>query len=160
MMMNIKNRDDGIGLSISHISQSENKGKAFREYMKSKVTQVTAKRRHDELTAELAAVLEETLLELKTLHCFLDAVEKLAVTSLHVFSDPEKVQLHLPKGVSLQDVHDVITAAPLICPLLLQFKRDAGDFFLPKMQNVEVLAYQLERYITITKQICEVMQER
>ncbi|XP_074522639.1 uncharacterized protein LOC141787855 [Halichoeres trimaculatus] len=159
-MMDIKGRDDCIELSIRHVSQSENKGRAFKEYMKSKVTKVTAKKRHDELAEELVTVLEETLLELESLHCFLDALEKLAVTSLHVFSATEKVRLNLPKGVSLQDVHSLITAARLICPLLLQFKREAGEFFLPKMQNVDVLAYQLDRYIQITKQICEVMQKR
>lgn len=160
MLKDIKCRDDRIDLTFSHISQAEKKGRVFKEYMKSKVTQVTAKKRHDELAEELATVLEETLLELESLHRFLDAIEKLAVTSLHVFSDSEKVRLNLPRGVSLQDIRDVIAAARLICPRLLQFKRDAADFFLPKMQNVEVLAHQLDRYIQITKQICEVMQKR
>lgn len=158
-MLDIKSRQDSIDLNFSHVSQSQNKGKAFREYMKSKATQGTAKRRRDELGEELITVIQETLVELENLLRFLDAVEKLAVTSLHVFSDAEMVHLNLPKGVNVQDVQNMINAARQICPLLLQFKRDAADFFLPKMQNVEVLAYQLDRYIKITEQICKVMKK-
>uniref|UniRef100_A0A3Q3MVE7 Apolipoprotein L n=1 Tax=Labrus bergylta TaxID=56723 RepID=A0A3Q3MVE7_9LABR len=155
MMMDIKDRADGIDLNISHVSQSEKKGKAFLEYMKSKVTQVTAKSRLEELEKELAAVLKDTLMELEKLHCFLDAVEKLAVTSLHVFMEGRQVVLHLPEGVGLDHVQDVIAAARLVCPLLVEFKRDARVFFQPKLQNVEVLAYQLDKYIQTTQRILD-----
>uniref|UniRef100_A0A3Q3EKT5 Apolipoprotein L n=1 Tax=Labrus bergylta TaxID=56723 RepID=A0A3Q3EKT5_9LABR len=142
MMMDIKDRADGIDLNISHVSQSEKKGKAFLEYMKSKVTQVTAKSRLEELEKELAAVLKDTLMELEKLHCFLDAVEKLAVTSLHVFMEGRQVVLHLPEGVGLD-----------------HFKRDARVFFQPKLQNVEVLAYQLDKYIQTTQRICGLLEK-
>ncbi|XP_034566633.1 uncharacterized protein apol isoform X2 [Notolabrus celidotus] len=159
MITDIKERADGIDLGFGHVTQSENKGEAFLEYMKSKVTQGSARSRREELVEELKAVLKETLLELEKLHCFLDAVEKLAVTSLHVFSKEKKVVLNLPKGVKLQDVQVVILAARLICPLLLEFKRDAGDFFRPQLQNVEVLAYQLDKYIQTTARICGLIKK-
>ncbi|XP_065821031.1 uncharacterized protein [Labrus bergylta] len=159
MMRDIKDRADRIDLNISHVSQSEKKGKAFLEYMKSKVTQVTAKSRLEELEKELAAVLKDTLMELEELHCFLDAVEKLAVTSLHVFVEGRQVVLHLPEGVGLDHVQVVIAAARLVCPLLVEFKRDARVFFQPKLQNVEVLAYQLDKYIQTTQRICGLLEK-
>lgn len=158
MMVDIKDRTDSIDLSINHVTQSENRGKALWEYMKSKVTQLTADRRRAELEKELAAVLKDTLRGLEELHCFLDAVENLAVTSLHVFMG-ENQGLHLPEGISLEHVQVVITAARKVCPLLLEFKRDASVFFLPKLQNVEVLSYQLDRYIQITQTICEKLEK-
>ncbi|XP_037647739.1 uncharacterized protein LOC119501447 isoform X1 [Sebastes umbrosus] len=158
MMVDIKERADSIDLSIGHFTQSENRGKAFLEYMKSKFTQVTADSRRAELEKELAAVLKDTLRGLEKLHCFLDAVENLAVTSLHVFME-ENQALHLPKGISLEQVQVVITAARKICHLLLEFKRDTSVFFLPKLQNVEVLSYQLDRYIQTTQKICEKLEK-
>ncbi|XP_071323623.1 uncharacterized protein [Trachinotus anak] len=153
MMMDIKTRADNIDLNIDHVTQSEGKGKAFLEYMMSKVTQVTADSGPAELEKELAAVLKDTLRGLEKLDCFLDAVENLAVTSLHVFM--ENQVLHLPAGISLEHVQVVISTARLICPLLLEFKRDAQVFFLPRLQNVEVLSYQLDRYIQTTQKICD-----
>ncbi|XP_071323600.1 uncharacterized protein apol isoform X1 [Trachinotus anak] len=153
MMMDIKTRADNIDLNIDHVTQSEGKGKAFLEYMKSKVTQVTADSRRAELEKELAAVLKDTLRGLEKLDCFLDAVENLAVTSLHVFM--ENQVLHLPAGISPEHVQVVIATARLICPLLLEFKRDAQVFFLPRLQNVEVLSYQLDTYIQTTQKICD-----
>ncbi|KAM8724790.1 uncharacterized protein AB9X84_004352 isoform 2-T2 [Acanthopagrus schlegelii] len=102
---------------------------------------------------KLADELKKTLGGLKELDRFLEAVEKLAVTSLHVFMEENQV-LHLPQGISLKRVQAVIIAARQICPLLLEFKRDASDFFLPKIQNVEVLSDQLEKYIKTTWKIC------
>ncbi|XP_074511981.1 uncharacterized protein LOC141780590 [Sebastes fasciatus] len=125
------------------------------ESMKSKVS---ADNRCAELEKELAAVLKDTLSGLEKLHSFLDAVENLAVTSLHVFME-ENQALHLPEGISLEQVQVVITAAREICPLLVEFKRDASVFFLPKLQNVEVLSYQLDRYIKTTRTICETLEK-
>ncbi|XP_068581808.1 apolipoprotein L6-like [Cebidichthys violaceus] len=107
---------------------------------------------------ELAAVLKDTLGGLQELHCFLDAVENLAVTSLHVFTVENPV-LHLPEGIRPEHVQVVIFAARMICPLLLEFKRDASVFFLPKLQNVEVLSYQLNEYIQTTQKICEMLKK-
>ncbi|XP_051797300.1 uncharacterized protein LOC110972573 [Acanthochromis polyacanthus] len=152
MMMDIKGRAEKIDLNISHVTESEDKGKAFGEYLKSKVT-LNDDERRAELEKELDEVLKGTLGGLEKLDCFLDAVEKLAVTSLHVFM--ENQVLHLPEEISFEYVEVVISAAQQICPLLLEFKRDASVFFLPKLQNVEVLVYQLDRYIQITKTMCE-----
>nr|XP_046272009.1 uncharacterized protein apol [Scatophagus argus]XP_046272010.1 uncharacterized protein apol [Scatophagus argus]XP_046272011.1 uncharacterized protein apol [Scatophagus argus] len=158
MMMDIKDRTDNIDLNISHVTQSENKGKAMGEYMKSKVSQVTADSRRAELEGELAAVVKDTLRGLEELDRFLDAVEKLAVTSLPVFME-ENQALHLPEGISRENVQVVITAARRICPLLLEFKRDASGFFCPRLQNVEVLAYQLDKYIQTTQIICNKLEK-
>ncbi|XP_008304094.1 uncharacterized protein LOC103375563 [Stegastes partitus] len=148
----IKDRADKIDLNISHVTESEDKGEAFLEYLKSKVT-LNDDDRRAELRKELDEVLKDTVRGLEKLHCFLDAVEKLAVTSLHVFM--ENQVLRLPNEISFEYVQVVIGAARQICPLLLEFKRDANVFFLPKLQNVEVLAYQLDRYIQTTKIVCE-----
>ncbi|XP_042249720.1 apolipoprotein L4-like [Thunnus maccoyii] len=158
MIMDIKDRADKIDLSISQVKQSKKRGKAFLEYMKSKATQMTADSRRKELERELAAVLKDTLGGLEKLNCFLDAVERLAVTSLHVFNEENRV-LHLPQEISPGTVQVGIIAARLVCPLLLQFKRDAKAFFLPKLQNVEVLAYQLDKYIQTTQKICDKLEK-
>lgn len=159
MMMDIKDRADQIDLNFSHVTRSGNKGKALWEYLTSLTTQVRADSRREELEKELSAVLQNTLQSLQELDRFLEAVEKLAVTSLHVFVEENRV-LHLPAGISLQDVQMVVTAARRVCPLLLDFKRDAGVFFLPRLQNVEVLSYQLDKYIKTTQTICEKMEKR
>lgn len=156
MMMDIKDRADGLNLNIDHVTKSENRAKAFLEYMKSKVTQATADSKLEELQKELADVLNDTVGGLEKLHCFLEAVEKLAVTSLHVFT--ESRVLH--EENSREHVQVVITVARLICPYLLTFKRDPEVFFSPRLQNVEVMSYQLDKYIQTTKKICEMLQKR
>ncbi|XP_063759535.1 uncharacterized protein apol [Eleginops maclovinus] len=157
-MNDIKDRADKIDLCIGHVTQSKNRGTTFLQYLKSKVTQGTADSRRAELEEELAAVLKSTLEGLEKLNCFLDAVENLAVTSLHLFME-ENQMLHLPEGISPVTVQVVIIAARIICPHLLEFKRDASAFFSPKLQNVEVLAYQLDRYIKTTHNICEKLEK-
>ncbi|KAG7223162.1 hypothetical protein INR49_015770 [Caranx melampygus] len=110
MMMDIKNRADQLNLSFSHVTQSEGKGKAFGEFLKNKMTpQTIIDERSATLNEELASVLKDTLEGLKKLDCFLDAVERLAVTSCHVFT--ENQMLHLPDGISFKHVQDVIRAA-------------------------------------------------
>uniref|UniRef100_A0A671Z0R6 Uncharacterized protein n=1 Tax=Sparus aurata TaxID=8175 RepID=A0A671Z0R6_SPAAU len=155
----IKDRAKKVDLSFSHVTQSKSKKKGLWEYVKNTVTSEYDDSRRAELQRELAAVLEVILKGLKKLAHFLGAVEKLAVTSLHVFMEENQV-LHLPKGISLEHVQVVINAARLICPLLLKFKRDASDFFLPKLQNVEVLSYELDEYTETTRMICEDLEKR
>lgn len=157
MMRDIKDRLEALDLNVNHVTKSEEKGKAFVEYMKSKVT-VNVDSKRVELENELTEVLKDTASGLESLSSFLDAVEKLAVTSLHVFR--ENQVLHLPERISPEYVQAVILAARVICPLLLEFKRDDNVFFLPKLQNVEVLAYQLDRYIQTSKTICEKLDKR
>ena len=159
MMLDIKDRADQIDLKFNHVTKSENKGKALGEYLKSLMTQGSADSRREELEKELSAVLKDTLQSLQELDGFLEAVEMLAVTSLHVFMEENPV-LHLPAGISLQDVQVVVIAARRVCPLLLNFKRDADNFFLPRLHNVEVLSYQLDKYIKTTQTICEKMEKR
>ncbi|XP_047428420.1 uncharacterized protein LOC124998219 [Mugil cephalus] len=156
-MAEIKERADKVDLNLSHVKKSEHKGKAFLEYFWSKLSQLTADGRFGELENKLDEVLEYTLGGLEKFDCFLDAVEKLAVTSLHIFM--ENQVLDLPKDFHFKHVQAVITAARQICPLLLEFKRDARVFFSPKLQNVDVLKYQLDRYMQTTKKICEKLEK-
>ncbi|CAL8310568.1 unnamed protein product [Arctogadus glacialis] len=104
----------------------------------------------------LATVLKNTLVGVEKLTCFLDAVEKLAVTSLQVFTGGEEV-VKLSLGISLESVEDIISAARLVCPLLLCFKRDAKVFFRPSLHNVAVFEAELDKYIRTTENICTVM---
>ncbi|RXN14950.1 apolipo L4-like protein [Labeo rohita] len=105
---------------------------------------------------ELGAVLKDILEGLEKLHHFLDAVEKLSVTSLFVFTE----QSFLPKEESPESVQSVITAAIMASPLLIYFKRNAEAFFFPAISNVDVLAFHLDKYIHITKEICRKMGEK
>ncbi|XP_017343489.1 apolipoprotein L3 isoform X2 [Ictalurus punctatus] len=149
----IKDRADQITLKFDHVQKAEDKAKAFGEYMWSGLTQVTADSRSHELEKELGEVLKKTLEGLEKLQHFLDAVEKLAVTSLFVF----KSQRLMPMGVCAKNVCSVISAARIVSPLLIHFKRNAKKFFLPSLSNVDVLALQLDKYIHVTQQICEKM---
>ncbi|CAM4331782.1 unnamed protein product [Leuciscus chuanchicus] len=113
-------------------------------------------RRDQELEKELGAVLKNTLAGLEKLDVFMDAVENLAVTSPFVFTG----QIFLPEDESPESVRSVITAAKMTSPLLINFKRNAKTFFLPSLSNLDTLSFQLEKYIRITKQICERMEKK
>uniref|UniRef100_A0A3Q3C8S0 Apolipoprotein L n=2 Tax=Haplochromis burtoni TaxID=8153 RepID=A0A3Q3C8S0_HAPBU len=152
--MDIKDGIDALDLKITHVYNSEEKCTAFLKFMKNKVS---ADSRREKLEKELTEVLEYVLRGQEKLQPFLDAVEKLAVTSLQVFG--ENQELHLPEGIRLEHIQSVISAAQQICPLLLEFKRDSKVFFLPKLENVDVLAYQLDRYIVTSQKIHEKLEE-
>ncbi|XP_059927510.1 uncharacterized protein LOC132472071 isoform X2 [Gadus macrocephalus] len=110
----------------------------------------------DEQQKTLSTALKNTLEGVEKLTCFLEAVEKLAVTSLQVFTGGEEV-VKLSLGISLESVEDIISAARLVCPLLLCFRRDAEVFFTPSLHNVAVFAAVLDKYIRTTENICNVM---
>ena len=113
----------------------------------------------DEKQKTLATVLKNTLEGVEKLTCFLDAVEKLAVTSLQVFTGGEEV-VKLSLGFSLESVKAMILAARLVCPLLLHFKRDAEVFFTPSLHNVAVFAAELDKYVRTTENICKTIGAR
>uniref|UniRef100_A0A672LP49 Si:ch73-233k15.2 n=1 Tax=Sinocyclocheilus grahami TaxID=75366 RepID=A0A672LP49_SINGR len=152
----IKDRADQVSLKFDHVQRSKNKAKAFGEFLWSGLTQVTADSRYQELEKELGAVLKDTLEGLEKLDHFLDAVEKLTVTSLFVFTG----RSFLPKGESPESVRSVITAARMASPLLIHFKRNAETFFLPSLNNLDVLAFQLDKYMRVTEQICAKMEKK
>lgn len=110
-----------------------------------------------ELQMELKASLEKTMLGLEELSVFLEAVEKLSVTSLHVFT-PSQV-LQLSDGADLGLVYSIILIAAAVCPVLLSFKRDNKVFFSPKLENTEVLHQLLNRYIEVIKTVCGAFRE-
>ncbi|XP_014855643.1 PREDICTED: uncharacterized protein LOC106925701 [Poecilia mexicana] len=141
----IKRRADEINSSFT---MSEGKEKSSEKLVSTLKTKSV-----EELENVLGEVLKETLKGLEKLYSFLDAVEKLAVTSLQVFT--ENQILFLPEGISFDEIQDLIKFARLICPLILEFKRDAAAFFVPTRHNVEVLLYQLEKHIDTSKKIFE-----
>uniref|UniRef100_A0A8C6USQ1 Si:ch73-233k15.2 n=2 Tax=Neogobius melanostomus TaxID=47308 RepID=A0A8C6USQ1_9GOBI len=153
VLLDIKERAASIELSVSHVTQSQDKGKAFLEYMKSKFVPSVVERQREELQEKLAATLKTSLMGLEALGRFLDAVERLSVTAVNVFQEDNPVLL-LPEEGALDTVQHVIIAAQGICPNLVEFKRDNAEFFSPKLQNVEVLAYQLDEYIKAVQMIC------
>uniref|UniRef100_A0A3Q0SJN6 Apolipoprotein L n=1 Tax=Amphilophus citrinellus TaxID=61819 RepID=A0A3Q0SJN6_AMPCI len=142
--------------TLGHIDTVKTFSETFPKWIKDRKTEL-GKLKKDIKLDILAEVLKETLGGLEKLDCFLDAVEKLAVTSLHVFTENQMLQL--PKEIHLEHVQAVIAAARLICPLLLEFKRDAKVFFLPKLPNVEVLECQLERYIQTSQEIYAIFEK-
>lgn len=160
MMRDIKDRAEKIDLSFSHVSQSENKARALREYVGSATTlQVNVDKKFAALEAELAAVLKDTDNGLQELDEFLDAVEKLAFTSLHVFNERNSM-LCLPNGISLDLVQALIVAAQQCHRLRVLLILDSEEFFVPRLQNVEVLLIQLNRCIIITQLMCDQMDKR
>lgn len=159
MMMDIRERAEKINLSFSHVRQSENKARALWEYVCSATTlQMNVDKKFAALEEELAAVLKDTDNGLQELDEFLDAVEKLAFTSLHVFGENNK--LRLPVGISLDLVQAVIGAAQRSCPLRVSLMLDSEEFFAPRLQNVEVLLIQLNKYIILTQLMCDRMEPR
>ncbi|KAG5832546.1 hypothetical protein ANANG_G00292290 [Anguilla anguilla] len=158
MMRDIIVRAEKINLTSDHFKKSENKLKAFGEFLWSKVSQVTAESRAQELEKELECLLQDTLKGLEKLTLFLEAVEKLAVTSLSFFRE-ENPLCRLPTGTSAAAVRSVIASARRACPLLIHFQRDAGDFFLPSLVNAESLAFQLDKYMRVSQELCEKLQK-
>lgn len=159
-MMAIQERVNQLNIDIGHVSNTTNKGKAIGEYL-----EAASKRMlhfgstREQLETELATVLGKTVAGMEKLSSFLDVLEKLASTSLPVFTGGDEV-LKLSLGVRLQRVEDSISAARLVCPLLLQFKRDAGTVFSPSLNNVDVFVTELSKYIRTTEKICTRMEKR
>lgn len=116
-------------------AKAENKNKTWGQYIWSSMTKDSSW-----LEKELGEVLKNTLEGLEKLQHFLNAVEMLAVTSLPIFTD----ESFMPKGGSSMSVRSVIFDAISVSPLLIHFKRDDGEFFLPSFSNMEVLTFQLE----------------
>uniref|UniRef100_A0A672HLG7 Si:ch73-233k15.2 n=1 Tax=Salarias fasciatus TaxID=181472 RepID=A0A672HLG7_SALFA len=152
-LRDIKDRAEKLEPNLRDVTHSENKGKAFQQYMKKTFNSSSVDRQRAKLERKLAKLLKDVLQGLKEISSFLEAVEKLASTSLEVFT--ENQLLHLPRDVTLDYVQVVVLAAKVVCPLVLEFKIDMDPFFLPRLQNVEVLAYQLEKYIQTTSNICD-----
>ncbi|KAJ8002002.1 hypothetical protein DPEC_G00175270 [Dallia pectoralis] len=150
----IKDMADRIDLKFGRVLNAEKKSKAIKEFTKDYLTQVTADRRRKELEDEVKAVLENTLKGLGQLEHFMDAMEKLVVTSLSVFADRNPLCALLQERQPAS-VRAVITSAKMAAPLLIHFKRDASAFFTPCLLNLEVFNVYLENYIHISDQLCQ-----
>lgn len=160
MVMDIIERAEKIDLSFSHVNQSENKARALWEYMGSATTlQTNLDKKFAVLEEELAAVLKDTDNGLQELDEFLDAVEKLAFTSIHVFRENNNM-LRLPTEISLDLVQVIISAAQRSWRLRVVLTLDSEEFFVPRLQNVEVLLIQLNKYVIITQLLCDQMKKR
>lgn len=121
------------------------------EYIRRSLTNIS---RMQELEKKIGEVLKKTLEGLEKLQNFVDAVEKLAVTSLSIFMG----ESFMPKEMMSMFMCSLISAARVVSPLLIHFKRDAEAFFFPSLSNVEVLDFRLKNYIIITQQICKKME--
>uniref|UniRef100_A0A8C5FF93 Apolipoprotein L n=1 Tax=Gadus morhua TaxID=8049 RepID=A0A8C5FF93_GADMO len=155
LMRDIKERASRLNLGFLQVFQSKDIGKAFWEYICNLLFRGSKRK---QLEKELATVLKNTLEGVEKLTCFLDAVEKLAATSLQVFTGGEEV-VKLSGGISLESLEDIISAARLVRPLLLHFKRDAEVFFRLSLHNVAFFEAELERYIDTTEKICTMMDK-
>ncbi|KAG1928673.1 apolipoprotein L2 [Pimephales promelas] len=155
MMRDIKDRADKASQNYDVQKRLNNnkKAKALWECLKNSVKSGSI---YKDLEKKLGAVLKNTLQGLKELDVFLDAVEMLAVTSPFVFTG----QSFMSEDESPESVQSVIMAASMTSPLLINFKRNAETFFLPSLSDLDVMSFQLHKYIRITKQICERMEER
>lgn len=105
---------------------------------------------------KLGDVLKHTLEGLKKLEPFLEAVEKLTVTSSHVFSK----QIFLLCGESPERLQSVISDARIDARLLILFRRDAETFFQPRLDNVNILVFQLDNYVLKTEQLCSRVRQK
>ncbi|KAL7861253.1 hypothetical protein AOLI_G00176020 [Acnodon oligacanthus] len=114
--------------------------------IKSKAKGFFSSFRRQKLESELEEVLKNTMKGLKELHSFLDAVEKLAVTSLAVFNTSDI------------NPQSYILTARSVSPFLIHFKRVDEAFFLPKLHNLDVLDFYLHKYVCITKDLCSEMK--
>lgn len=160
MMMDIKDRAEKIDLSFSHVRQSENRARALWQYVDSATTlQVNVDKKFAALEEELAGVLKDTNNGLQELDEFLGAVENLAFTSLHVFNATNSM-LCLPNGISLDLVQAFISAAQQSYRLRVLLILDSEEFFVPRLQNVEVLLIQLNKYVIVTQLMCKKMDIR
>uniref|UniRef100_A0A8B9GUV7 Si:ch73-233k15.2 n=1 Tax=Astyanax mexicanus TaxID=7994 RepID=A0A8B9GUV7_ASTMX len=111
------------------------------------------KRKH--LEKKLESVLSKTRPGLKQLQIFLDAVERLAVTSPFICHN-ETCSL---EGVDAKALQSVIVMARIVCPVLIVFKRDTQAFFQPNLDNIEVLYQQLAKYIKSTEDNKELLPQ-
>uniref|UniRef100_A0A3B3QZT3 Uncharacterized protein n=1 Tax=Paramormyrops kingsleyae TaxID=1676925 RepID=A0A3B3QZT3_9TELE len=109
------------------------------------------------LEKELSAVVKDLTSGLKELQPFLEALEKLAVTSPFVF---DKRLCWFPAGNTVTDVISFIHAARMSCGLLVYFRKDTKKIFQPNLDNVEILAFELQRMTGFSKDICAIMEER
>uniref|UniRef100_A0A3B1KAB8 Apolipoprotein L n=1 Tax=Astyanax mexicanus TaxID=7994 RepID=A0A3B1KAB8_ASTMX len=117
--------------------------------IKERAEKIVNRFRKQKLEEELGEVLNHTQEGLMNLQPFLNAVENLAVTSLHVFKE-ENVQL---EGVSSAAVQSVISSARFMSPLLIHFKRDSRAFFMPNLDNMDFLIFELEKCTCLMEQI-------
>uniref|UniRef100_A0A3B3ZSW2 Uncharacterized protein n=1 Tax=Periophthalmus magnuspinnatus TaxID=409849 RepID=A0A3B3ZSW2_9GOBI len=93
---------------------------------------------------EMGAVLEKTLAGLKDLQSFLEAVERLVASSVHVFMQQKN-----------PEVYGVVLSCHVMAPLLLLFKKDNELFFEAKVPNKQVFQKQLNSYIRTARILWE-----
>ncbi|XP_055021046.1 apolipoprotein L3-like [Boleophthalmus pectinirostris] len=104
---------------------------------------------------ELRSVLKPTLNGLKDMQRLLEAMERLAVTSVHVFQRNHNPVMGLSSAANRKILCEIIKIAGVLCPLLLLFKQDQEKFFCPEVLNKDVLQNQLQCYIRTMRIICD-----
>ncbi|KAJ0001770.1 hypothetical protein NQD34_001566 [Periophthalmus magnuspinnatus] len=156
---NIPEKASDIRNRFNQVKKSKTKGTAFLafwKYVGDGIVPGRASNKQAEeekkLQMELEALMHRSQKGLNEMIIFLEAVEKLAVTSVHVFDQSLGVQLS--EETDLESAKKIIFVAGIIGPLLLLFKRDNKSFFTAKVHNVEVMKSQLNQYILTIKHIC------
>ncbi|KAK7944895.1 hypothetical protein WMY93_000623 [Mugilogobius chulae] len=115
-----------------------------------------------ELQTRLTEVLENIRRRLQELTNFMEALERLAVTSEHVLKPSSQLQV----SVDLRSVGKVLFVENKeLTPnkeLLNSPKQNIEElelFFSPKLQNIEPLQLQLQVYITALRSMCRPLQD-
>ncbi|KAL6476135.1 hypothetical protein MHYP_G00146340 [Metynnis hypsauchen] len=145
----IKTVKDFCGIEPAWTHQRESEIEKMRD-IKSKANKFFSYFKINKLKEGLGEVLMDTRNGLEELQPFLDAIERLAVTSPFVFKS-------FPlRGENAEAVRSVILAK-ISSPLLIHFMKEDGAFFLPELDNVELLVHQLTKYVCIIKWICKEM---
>ncbi|KAK7880729.1 hypothetical protein WMY93_032643 [Mugilogobius chulae] len=117
----------------------------------------------------LTEVLENIMTSLEKPRSFMEALERLAVTSEHVLELSSQLQV----SVDLRSVGKVLSVVRAVAPWLLMFKGNHTKFstenseniellplLSPKLQNIEPLELQLQVYITALRSMCRPLQDR
>ncbi|XP_055010897.1 uncharacterized protein LOC129409271 [Boleophthalmus pectinirostris] len=160
----IPERASDIHNRFNQVKKAKTKGTTFVAFWKfvgdSIVPGRTSKKQakeQKELQTELEVLVLKIVEGLNEMQIFLEAVEKLMVTSDRVFEQTQVVELS--EETDLESVKRIIFAARIIRPLLLLFKRNNEEFFKAKVHNVEVMKSQLRQYIGTIKDICSAFRE-
>ncbi|XP_020796537.2 uncharacterized protein LOC110174777 [Boleophthalmus pectinirostris] len=160
-LANISEKARDVRNRFNQVKKAKQRAKAFGTFVGDSIVPGRASKKQAELEKELETELEvllQRILEgLREMQIFLDAVEKLAVTSDRVFEKTLVVRLSIK--TDLESVKRIILAARIIGPLVLLFKRNNEEFFKTQLHNVEVMQIQLDQYIGTIKDICSLFEE-
>ncbi|XP_051790432.1 uncharacterized protein LOC114644122 [Erpetoichthys calabaricus] len=129
---------------ITELTEIENITKKYASLKKKKIV-LDRSSQERELKASLSEIFLKTETSYLGIRKVFDAIEKLALTSLAVFSDKNSF-LEYPPGVNSEKVYLFVNKAKEVAPFLVNFLRDPKDLFKDGLENVEHLDYQQKLY--------------